>query len=104
MPSINSKSFIFSNYIKNPKPNNDEYSNEKMHNQFSTMANNDIIKRKNYFFDKVENYNENSNTNSFRSKIKIKKSNYFYVLNDKFKNFGYGYFPDGNYRSIFSIK
>ena len=104
MPNINSKSFIFSNYIKNAKPNNDEYSNEKMHNQFSTMANNDIIKRKNYFFDKVNNYNENANTNRFRPKIKIKKSNYFYVLNDKFKNFGYGYFPDGNYRSIFSIK
>ena len=102
MPNINSKSFVFSNYVKNFKSNNDEYYNEKMNNQFSTMANNDIMQRKNHFFDKIDNYNDN--TKSFRPKMKIKNYNYHFNLNDKFKNFGYGYFPDGNYRSIFSIK
>ena len=99
---INSRSYIFSNYIKNQKQNNDEYLNDKKNNQIITMANNDIIKRKNYFFDKIDNYNEYSNR--FRPKMKIKRNNYYYNINDKFKNFGYGYFPDGNYRSIFSIK
>ena len=98
----NSKSYIFSYYMKNQKQNNDDYLNEKRNSQIITMANNDIIQRKNYFFDKIDNYNEYSNR--LRPQIKIKRNNYYYNTNDKFKNFGYGYFPDGNYRSIFSIK
>ena len=112
--NFNSNSFVFSNYLKNNKPNlpNNDIS---IHNQFSTMVNNEIMNRKNIFFEKYENkYNNDKNNketvfnnygeknNYILPKMRRLKSNYF--LNDKFKNFGYNYFPDGNYRSIFSIK
>ena len=106
-----SNSFVFSNYLKNNKPvlQNDDYSNEKsITNQYSTMTNNEIINKKKFFFDKY-NYNNGElfkfQENNFHFSIpKIKKIRHNYYLKDKFKNFGYNYFPDGNYRSIFSIK
>ena len=110
--NFNSNSFVFSNYLKDNKQNlsNNDIS---IYNQLSTMANNEIMNKKNYFFDKYENkYNNNNNKETFNNygeknnyvvpKLRRFKSNYY--LNDKFKNFGYNYFPDGNYRSIFSIK
>ena len=110
----NSNSFIYPNYLKiNKKPilSNDDFSKEQTNiNQYSTMSNNDIIQKKNFFFDKYEyktNVRESINygDNSFPSLIpKTKKFQKNYYLKDKFKNFGYNYFPDGNYRSIFSIK
>ena len=51
---------------------------------------------------KKEGYNNDEGFNNMSQKMKRYKSNY--NLNSKYKNFGYNYFPDGNYRSIFSIK
>ena len=111
-PNYISNSFVFSNYLKNNKSilQNDEHTKEQNNNnnQYSTMSNNEIINRKNFFFDKYENkskdniFNFSENFHYAFPKMKRFQSNYY--LNDKFKNFGYNYFPDGNYRSIFSIK
>ena len=103
--------FVFSNYLKNNKSilQNDEHTKEQNNNnQYSTMSNNEIINRKNFFFDKYENkskdniFNFSENFHYVFPKMKRFQSNYY--LKDKFKNFGYNYFPDGNYRSIFSLK
>ena len=105
--NINSNSFIYSNYIKNNKQQQQDYINEENRNPFSTMANDIILHKKNFFFDnynymKKEGYNNDEGFNNMSQKMKRYKSNY--NLNSKYKNFGYNYFPDGNYRSIFSIK
>ena len=105
--NINSNSFIYSNYIKNNKQQQQDYINEENRNPFSTMANDIILHKKNFFFDnynymKNEGYNNDEGFNNMSQKMKRYKSNY--NLNSKYKNFGYNYFPDGNYRSIFSIK
>ena len=106
-----SNSFVFSNYLKNNKSilQSDEHTKEQnSNNQYSTMAKNKFINRKNFLFDKYENkskdniFNFSENFHYAFPKMKRFQSNYH--IKDKFKNFGYNYFPDGNYRSIFSLK
>ena len=72
------------------------------------MANNEIFNKTNFFHDKYENKSKD-NLFNFSEKFnysfpKMKRLQRYYHIKDKFKNFGYNYFPVGNYRSIFSIK
>ena len=108
-PNNISNPLIYSNNLKNNYSfiQNDEHKKEQ-NNPFSTLANNIIIHKKNFFFDKFENKNKDkiyNNYENFHYNIPIiKKLPSKFYLKDKFRNFGYNYFPDGNYKSIFSIK
>ena len=112
-----SNPLIYSNYFKNNFSiiQNDEHTKEQNsnnntnnNNPFSTLANSVLINNKNYFFDKYENKNKkyiyNNYENFYHNASGLEKLQNKFYLKDKFKNFGYNYFPDGNYRSIFSFK